>query len=258
MKKVYYTANQYMLSPMANEIVFQQKIKNIFEELISSYNLLKEEENTDQLSPEEKKAMDSVMNTFVSALSKEKSSIQSIASDEKKVDAIEKQFPELQKLDASTQEGKIDEFVISATLVAGIIAAIPSLIKIFSMLVKGVGSILNTVGLGKAGDKVKKFAEKIAHASHEMHKAYIALIDKALVNIIPEYGKLEQDKRNKIAEAVYMIIVLYLGINAGVSAFHELSIGAWVPGGVEGALSAIKAGEVGTFMADAIAVAVKA
>ena len=260
MKQVYYTVNQFKLTPMANEILFQKRIKNLFEELFRSYDILLEEDSTEeQLNSDEQKAMDTLIKSFTDAIKAEKSTIQSTANDEAKIDQIEKKYPELKKLDDKLkEEGKLNEFVITATLVAGIVAAIPSLIKIFGWLVYGIGSLLGKMGFEKAEEKTKRFAEKVIHFGHDVHVKYIQFIDKAMVGLILNYGSIPEHIRLKIAEAVYMIIVISLGITAGVAAYESFTIAHWIHGGVEGALAAVKAGEIGVWITDAIAAALGA
>ena len=193
------------LVPIAEGIVFQKKIEAIFETLITTPDHLFEAEEGEELSEPEKKAMDSLMQTFVAQLKKRASEVKSDAKDSKEIESIKNEYPELKKLDTKVEEGDLNEFVISGTLVAGIVAAVPKIIELFGYLVKGVEIILNRFGFKKAADKTKKFAEKIMHAGHEVHDAYIATIQNGLKFLIPEFATIPQDKQKQIAEILYKI-----------------------------------------------------
>lgn len=241
---------------MTEEIVFKNRLFEIFEKLSKSYNLLKEaDEDTKKLSPEEQEAMDAVMKTVVDAIKKEKTTIQATAKDPNKIEKLEKQYDELGDLaDTKQNEGQINELVITGTLIAGIVAAIPTLIKIFGYAVKGLGMLVKKFISDKAGDSIKKFADNIIHAGHELHVKYIKLVQAALVGSAPGFGFMPNDSQYRCAEVVYTIIVGILGIQAGIAAYDSFKAAQFLPGGIEGALSAIKGGEIGAYLSEVFAV----
>lgn len=254
MKVVHYPANHIKLTSIAREFTFQRKIERIFEEFIANSPMLTEaDEEAAELSDEEKKAMDKVINTFVSQLKKEAGEVKADATDEKEQEKLKKEFPAIAKLEDEIKEGTLNEFVVTAGLLAGILAALPKLIELLGYIVNGIGSFIKRFISDKAGDAIKKFAEKLMHAGHELHDMYIAGIEKGLSYMVPEWDTLSPDGQKKIAELVYLVIVLSLGISAGVGSFEAIGHAQWVHASIEGALAAVKAGEVGVFLTNAIA-----
>jgi gas vesicle protein len=255
MKVVHYPANHIKLTSIAREFTFQRKIERIFEEFISSSSILTEaDEETAELSDEEKKAMNSLMATFVSQIKADASEVKADASDEKEQEKLKKEFPAIAKLEDEIKEGSLNEFVVTATFLAGLLAALPKLIELLGQLIKGIGSFIsNKLGFKKSGDAMQKFAEKLMHAGHELHDYYIGAIKTALSFMIPDWKTLPAESQKKIAELVYLVIVLSLGVISGVGAFDSLQHAHFVHAGVEGALAAVKAGEVGAFLTNAIA-----
>lgn len=256
MRKNTITVNELKLSLIAEEIVMVNKFITIFENLFKSYELLNEADEDSEnksLTPEEEKAMDAIMQTLVDALKKEKSAVQSTFKDPDKIEDLEKKYDELGDLaDTTKNEGKLNEFAITGSLIAGVVAAIPALIKILGYAVKGIGSMLSKFGFAKAGDKTKQFAEKLFHASEDLHHKYIKAVKFACKYMIPGFAEFEESTQEKMATVVYYVIIGILGFNAGVDALHSFKIAQWIPGGIEGVLTAIKGGEIGSFLSSAL------
>ena len=236
------------LTPIVSDILFERKIAAIMHEFMSAPMSLREEDGAENLTPEEQKAMDQLIGTFAQELKKAASQVKATAKDTEEVEDIKAEYPELEKLD-----DKVNEEVISGTLIAGIVAAIPSVLKIFSLMSTGISKLLGKVGFKKGAQKAEQFAEKLLHGSHELHKAYIGVIQQGLKAMIPDFSTLPADDQKKIAEVVYMIIVMYLGLSAGFDAANAFKHLDFVHGTVEGALAAIKAGELGPFLGGEIA-----
>lgn len=253
MKKASYKINQIKITPIAEQVVFQKTIENIFETLLLSKSFLTEAEG---LSSEEQKAMDSLMNTFVTQLKKMAPEVKKTAANKTELEKIKDKYPSLDKLEAGVQESELNEFVITGTLVAGIVAAIPTIIKLFGYLAKGISTALAKFGFKKSSGKTEFFANKVIHASHELHHKYISAVRGGLQFLIPEFNTLPKDKQETIAEIVYMVIVMYLGIDAGINAAHALHQTEWAHFGLEGGLTAIKSGELGVWLTSAITKAV--
>lgn len=253
MKKNTITVNELKLSSIAKEVIMVNKFKAIFEQIVNSTSLIKEAEDVG-LSDDEKKAMDKLIDAFVDQLKKGSSEVKADAQDEKEVEKLKKEFPAIAKIEDEVKEGKLNEFVITANLVAGIVAALPKLIQLFGYLVKGIGNLISIVS--KKGEaKLKAFAEKILHAGHELHHKYILGIQKGMQMLIPDFDTLPNDSQLKIAELAYLVIVMTLGLDAGLNATDALQHADWVHGSVEGLLAAIKGGEVGAWFSSEIAAA---
>jgi len=243
------------LVPLAEGILFQRRVEAIFEELLSTPAHLLEAEG-EELSEPEQKAMDALMKTFVDQLKKGASEVKATAADSEELEDIKKDIPELEKLASKVKEGDLNEFVVSGALVAGLVAALPKLIELFGYLVKGIGAVLSRFGLKKAGDAAKKFAEKIVHAGHDLHKQYIGAIQQGLKVLVPGFKELDANAQKKIAEILYIVIILMLGLDAGFNAANALQHAEWVHVGIEGALAAIKSGEIGTWIASQMVVSI--
>ena len=242
------------LVSIAEGILFQKQVEAIFEELLLTPAHLLEADG-EELSDPEKKAMDSLMNIFVTQLKKGASEVKATVKDPEELADIKKDIPELEKLDSKIKESEeqLEEMVISTALVAGIIAAIPKLIELFGYLVNGVSSVLNKFGFKKGADATKKFADKVIHAGHDLHHKYIGGIVEGMKILMPGFKTIDQAGQEKIAELVYVIILITLGMDAGVNTMNALQHAEWLHVGIEGALASIKAGEVGGWLATQIA-----
>jgi len=236
------------LTPLMSDILFERRIAAIMHEFMSAPASLREEDGAENLTPEEQKVMDQLIGTFAQELKKAASQVKTTAKDTEEVEDIKAKYPELEKLD-----DKVNEVAISATLIAGIVAAIPAILKIFSLMSVGVSKGLGALGFRKGEQKAMQFAKKLAHGSHELHKSYIGMIQKGLQIMIPEFSSLPADQQEKIAEIAYMVIVMYLGLSAGLDAANAFKHLEFVHGTVEGALTAIKAGELGSFLGGEVA-----
>ena len=94
----------------------------------------------------------------------------------------------------------------------------------------------------------------MAHAGHKWHDKIIGLIIKGL-SVFPGFKELPADRQKKIANIIHTVIVAALAVNSGLEAVKAMQHGSAVMAGIEGALTADKAGEVGVgkFIATSIA-----
>jgi hypothetical protein len=251
MKKRTFRPNQIRVSSMVEEIVFRNKVQSIVESMLSSQLRLKEDE---QLDDKEEQAMDKLMSVFTAQLKKAAPEIAKTVKDAAKVEKLASEYPEIEKLE-KVQEGELNEFVITTTFVAGVLASIPPILKIFSWLANGIATALSNFGFLKASARAKSFANTLAHASHEVHEGYITMIQGTLKLVIPDFKEIPETEQKKIAEIVYMIIVFYLGMHAGMETINAFQHAQWAHVGVEGLLTAIKSGELGAWLADSISTA---
>ena len=235
------------LTPIVSGILFQKKIESILLEYANTPRRLVEVEGGDEFGPEEKKAMDQIVATFTKEIQKAAPEIKATARDEEEIEKIKDEHPELEELDKKVNEE------ITVGLVLGIVAAVPKILEIFGYLSKGVGNLLGRFGFKKGEQKAKQFAHKLLHAGHKVHEAYIGGIQKALQMAVPDFKTLEDKKQKQIAELIFMVIVMYLGLGAGVEAANAYSHLDLVHGTVEGALAAIKAGELSAFIGNTVA-----
>lgn len=204
----------------------------------------------DEVDPQDEK---DVIAAFEKAAKEMQTGIAKIASDvdkknddEKAVDAALKKQPELAKVanesikrrKKALTEGKTRQALneeIGLLFITSIALAIPAIVELIGKVVKSVSLLLG--GTGKAGDK-------LIHAGHKWHHKITAIILKGLT-LIPGFKQLPADKQEKIANIVHTVIVASLAVASGAAAIKAASQGANALAGIEAALTAVKAGEVG-------------
>lgn len=204
----------------------------------------------DEVDPQDEK---DVIAAFEKAAKEMQTGIAKIASDvdkknddEKAVDAALKKQPELAKVanesikrrKKALTEGKTRQALkeeIGLLFITSIALAIPAIVELIGKVVKSVSLLLG--GTGKAGDK-------LIHAGHKWHHKITAIILKGLT-LIPGFKQLPADKQEKIANIVHTVIVASLAVASGAGAIKAASQGANAMAGIEAALTAVKAGEVG-------------
>jgi len=247
------------LSSIANDVLFEKRLYDILIEFINTPTPLNEEgeEESEDLNPAEEKAMEKIMNVFASEIKKSKTAIEKAAEDPKEIEKILNQNPELKPLEKAVKEaisksknGKLNEAV--GFMIAGLIAALPKLIELLGKFVSKAGSLLGSFGFKKGEDKLKAWANKLTHAGHGLHKIYLKILKGALY-VVPGFNQFPDLVQDKIVEVVYIAIVGYLGFMAGAGMIDALEKASWITFGVEGLLGAIKAGEIGQWVASTVA-----
>ena len=136
-------------------------------------------------------------------------------------------------------ENNVNE-AAGVVLVAGIALAIPEIVKIIGKVTKAAGKFLG--GKGTTGDVIIAKAEK-------MHHLLLKPIEWALTKL-----GLPKDKAHKAAGIILTSAVAGLMVASGVGAYKAATSGSSALAGLEGALSAVKGGEVAKFVTKALAV----
>lgn len=155
------------------------------------------------------------------------------------------------KLDAEEKEGNLQEIadpVSLALLFAGITASMPKILAIFAKIAK-TESVKKLIGAAKS----ESAADKLKEWSHEWHETWLKVLGDFL-NVITlfKFRKLPKEKQHKIEEILYIVMVCYLLGNAIKGASHILHASDMFGASMslaEGALSAIKSGEILEFLA---------
>ena len=213
----------------------------------------------DPVDPESEKEMEKV---FTDAMNKAMTDFKAAASDaEKKTDdekAVEdalKKTPELEKIateglrrrnvaivEGNLKEQQLNE--IGVLFAVSLAIAIPRIVELIGKAVKFLSIAMG--GKGLIGAKLEK-------AGHKWHDKIIKMVMKGLT-LIPGYKELPTDKQEKIAKIVHTVIVASLAISSGVGAIEAAKEGSTILSGIEAALTAVKAGEVGVtkFLSSAI------
>lgn len=216
---------------------------------------LKEEDFDPKVEDEVEKAFTDAMNKAVTDFSAAGKEAEKKTEDEKAVEAALKKTPELQKIaneslrrrNKALMEGNLKEQQINeigVLFAVSLAVAIPRIVELIGKAVKFLSLAMG--GKGKVG-------EKLQHAGHKWHEKIINLIMKGLT-LIPGFKELPADKQEKIAKLVHMLIVGSLAVASGAGAVDAVMQGKSALAGVEGALTAVKAGELGItkFLSSAI------
>jgi hypothetical protein len=90
------------------------------------------------------------------------------------------------------------------------------------------------------------------HWGHDKHHMILKYILKGMY-FIPGFKKLDKKTQDQVAELVHIIVVAYLALHSGGSALAAAQKGEMGLTGIEGALTAVKTGEVGTFLSTRLA-----
>lgn len=159
--------------------------------------------------------------------------------------ALKQTFDQLGKeLAKSSEEIVQDENNVNeaagVVLVAGIALAIPEIVKIIGKVTKAAGKFLG--GKGATGDAIIAKAEK-------MHHLLLRPVEWALTKL-----GLPKDKAHKAAGIILTTAVAGLMIASGIGAYKAATSGSSALAGLEGALTAVKGGEVTQFVTKALAV----
>ena len=217
---------------------------------------LKEE---DEVDPQDEKdvmaAFEKAAKDMEAGLSKIGGEVEKKKDDEKAVEDALKKQPALAKVanesvkrrKKALTEGKTRQAMneeIGLLFITSLALAIPAIVQLIGKIVKSLSILLG--GTGKAG-------EKLIHAGHKWHQKITGLILKGL-QLFPGFKELPADKQQKIANIVHTVIVATLAVTSGAGAIDYMSKGSSAMAGIEGALAAVKAGEVGIgkFLTDAI------
>lgn len=139
------------------------------------------------------------------------------------------------KIDKEIQGNK-EQLTEGVTLaVAGITLALPELLKIIGKVTKSLSKFFG--GTGANAEKIIKIADK-------MHHTLIGIIEKSLKFL----GMKNPKHIHKVAEIILHIIIASLMVSSGLTAFKAAKASKLSLATLEGALSAVKGGEVGKFL----------
>ena len=157
--------------------------------------------------------------------------------------ALKKTFDQLGKELASSSDDIVQDQsgineAAGVVLVAGIALAIPEIVKIIGKVTKTASKFFG--GKGATGDVIIAKAEK-------MHHLLLKPIEFALTKL-----GLPKDKAHKAAGIILTTVVAGLMLASGVGAYKAATSGSTAFAGLEGALTAVKGGEVTQFISKAL------
>jgi hypothetical protein len=143
---------------------------------------------------------------------------------------------------AAEKEQPTNEGLLTA---ASIAIALPAVMGLISKLGKSAGSVVNKV-LGKKPDEetaYQQWMSKLGHISDELHHLYMSPIE----SIVKKFIK-DETKAKKIANGIFHIIVAVFLVASGVTAVKALQAKNISLATLESALSAVKGGEIKSFI----------
>lgn len=144
---------------------------------------------------------------------------------------------ELEKASKSTNEGLLT--------VASIAIALPAIMGLVAKFGKAAGAMINKV-LGKKPtdqDAYNQWMTKLGHIADELHHLYMAPLEA----IVKKFVK-DPVKAKKISSGIFHVIVATFLIASGVTAVKALQAKNLSLATLEGALSAVKGGEIKQFI----------
>jgi len=144
---------------------------------------------------------------------------------------------EFEKATKSTNEGLLT--------VASIAIALPAIMGLIAKFGKVAGNMVNKV-LGRKPtdqDAYNQWMNKLGHIADELHHLYMAPIEGTVKKFVKD-----PDKAKKISNAIFHLIVATFLIASGVTAVKAIQSKNLTLATLEGALSAIKGGEIKSFI----------
>jgi len=144
---------------------------------------------------------------------------------------------ELEKASKTTNEGLLT--------VASIAIALPAIMGLVAKFGKAAGAMVNKV-LGKKPtdqDAYNQWMTKLGHIADELHHLYMAPLEA----IVKKFVK-DPAKAKKISSGIFHVIVATFLIASGVTAIKALQAKNVSLATLEGALSAVKGGEIKQFI----------
>lgn len=224
-------------------LVKENSMQSVLKETLQRLN---EEDVDPKVEDEVEKAFKDAMNKAMTDFSAAGKEAEKKTDDENAVKAALKKTPELEKVaneslrrrNKALMEGNIKEQQINeigVLFAVSLAVAIPRIVELIGKLVKVITIAMG--GKGSVGDKLQK-------AGHKWHDVIIKMLMKGLT-LIPGFKELPPDKQEKIAKVVHMLIVGSLAVASGAGAVDAVVQGKTTLAGIEGALTAVKAGELG-------------
>lgn len=144
---------------------------------------------------------------------------------------------ELAKASKTTNEGLLT--------IASIAIALPAIMGLVAKFGKAAGAMVNKM-LGKKPtdqDAYQQWMTKLGHIADELHHLYMAPLEA----IVKKFVK-DEAKAKKIASGIFHVIVATFLVASGATAVKALQAKNISLATLEGALSAVKGGEIKQFI----------
>jgi hypothetical protein len=152
-------------------------------------------------------------------------------------DVLKSMETELAKASKSTNEGLLT--------VASIAIALPAVMGLIAKFGKAAGNMVNKVLGNKPNedDAYQKWMNKLGHIADELHHLYMV----PLLGIVKKFVK-DEAKAKKIASGIFHVIVATFLVASGATAVKALQAKNVSLATLEGALTAVKGGEIKQFI----------
>lgn len=143
---------------------------------------------------------------------------------------------------ASTKSKPTNEGFLT---IASITIALPAILGLIARLGKAAGTMANKILGKKPSEKgeYEKWMNKLGNIADELHHLYLSPIE----SIVKKFIK-NPDKAKKVSQSIFYVIVATFLIASGVTAVQALQAKNLSLASLEGALSAIKSGEIIEFL----------
>ena len=154
-------------------------------------------------------------------------------------DVLKSMETELAKASKSTNEGLLT--------VASIAIALPAVMGLIAKFGKAAGTMVSKILGNKPNeeDAYQKWMTKLGHIADELHHLYMV----PLLGIVKKFVK-DEAKAKSIANGIFHVIVATFLVASGVTAVKALQAKNLSLATLEGALTAVKSGELKSFIAD--------
>lgn len=151
---------------------------------------------------------------------------------------------ELEK--ASEKEQPTNEGLLT---IASIAVALPTILGLIANVGKKAGSIINKMIGKKPNEKEQEEAwfAKLGKIAEDMHHLYLIPIEKIVGKFVKDH-----DKAKKISNVIFHVIVASFLLASGATAVKAIQSKNISLATLEGALTAIKSGEVSQFVKSAL------
>lgn len=216
--------------------MMNKKLESLIVEEIKK-QMLKEEGELDKMENE----FQSILKSIVPDLKSQEDELQKKQNDEEQIKNALRKAPELAKVidgkfkRQEGKKGKVNE--VDAVFFVGLALALPKIAQISANIIE---KLIKRLG---GGDK-SKIAEFLRTSADKLHHAYLKIVKIALL-AVPAFRNADKNVQDKVAEVVFTLIIAGLAVYSGYGAVKS---GISTLGALEGAMAAIKSGEVMQFL----------
>lgn len=204
--------------------------------------ILKEEGESDKMEND----FESILKSMVGDMKSKTSDLEKLQNDKEQIKMALRKAPDLAKVvegklkKSESKKKNINE--VDTVFFLSLALALPKIAEITATLIE---KLVKKLG---GGDK-SKIAEFLRTSAEKMHHVYVKIVRIALL-AVPSFRNADNKTQEKVAEIVFTLIIAGLAVYSG---FNAVKAGITTLGAMEGAIAAIKSGEVVQFLSKEIA-----